>query len=132
MLKAQRIFGARQSWIKRILNFDLSRPQFVVGKLFKDGMCDAWADWMLNESQKFGTTPAGNYKHPTYPDCLQWASKVWNYLNTEGVVKKAKQLGMCAEPGPEIEGFIDQQFQDEQPIGEVVEVEDPEFGPDLQ
>ena len=49
----------------------------VVGKLFKDGICDEWATWMLNECEKMGTTAAGNYKHPTYPDCLQWVSKVW-------------------------------------------------------
>ena len=46
----------------------------VVGKVFKDHMCDAWADWMLQECAKAGTTDAWNYKHPkfTYPDCLKW------------------------------------------------------------
>ena len=44
----------------------------VVGKLFKDKMCDQWATWMLEESQKLGTTAAGNYKHPSYVDCLNW------------------------------------------------------------
>ena len=37
----------------------------VVGKLFKDHVCDNWAKWMLNESEKLGMTPAGNYKHTT-------------------------------------------------------------------
>ena len=39
----------------------------VVGKHFKDVMCDLWANWMLNESETKGMTEPGNiyYKHST-------------------------------------------------------------------
>ncbi len=65
-------------------------------------------DWMLNECQKAGTTAAGNYKHRLYADCLQWVTRSWEKLDTAGVVKKAKKLGMAAEPGPEITGYVDE------------------------
>ena len=103
----------------------------VVGKVFKDGMCDQWATCMLEESKKLGTTDAGNFKHPTYPDCLEWVVKAWNDVNTAGVLKKAKELGMTADPGPEIEGYVDEHFQDAVPVGSEVEVDDPEFQEDL-
>ena len=45
----------------------------VVGKVFKDKMCDQWTTWTLEESKKLGTTPAKKYKHPSYVDCLNWA-----------------------------------------------------------
>ena len=77
---------------------------------------------MLKESEKVGTTQAGKYKHPTYPDCLNWVAKSWKDLNTAGVLKKAKDLGMTAEPGPEIEGYEDENFSDQQPVGPEVEV----------
>lgn len=103
----------------------------VVGKLFKDHMCDEWADWMLNECQKSGTTVAGNYKHPLYVDCLQLVTRSWEKLDTAGVVKKANKLGMAAEPGPEITGYVDEHFQDLEPSGGAVEVADPHFARDL-
>ena len=99
----------------------------VVGKLFKDKMCDQWATWMLQESAKLGTTSAGNFKHPTYPDCMNWVVQAWEDFNKAGTVKKAQKLGMTAELGPEIEGYVDEHFQDLQPSGEEVEVVDPEY-----
>ena len=64
-------------------------------------------------------------------DCLNWVVKSWKDLDTSGVVKKAKELGMTSELGPEIEGFEDGNFQDEQPSGNEVEVLDPEFEEDI-
>ena len=104
----------------------------VVGKLFKDGICDEWVTWMLNECEKMGTTAAGNYKHPTYPDCLQWVSKVWKELDTAGVVKASQRLGMTADPAPEVEGYVDKYFKDYQPDAEEIQVEDPDFAADLE
>ncbi len=86
---------------------------------------------MLKECKKAGTTAAGNYKQPSYADCLQWVTRSWGKLNTAGVVKKSKQLGMSAELGPEIDGYVDQHFQDLEPAGEVAEVPDPSFARDL-
>ena len=54
---------------------------------------------------------AGNYKHPTYPDCLKWVTEVWDNLSTDGVKSKAQELGMSADLGPEIEGFVDEDPQ---------------------
>ena len=74
----------------------------VIGKVFKDKMCDQWATWTLEESQKLGTTPAGNYKHPSYVDCLNWVVQAWKDFDKSGIKKKAKELGMTPELGPEI------------------------------
>ena len=93
----------------------------VVGKVFKDHMCDAWANWMFEECKKVGTTAAGNYKHPTYPDCLKWVVQSWAKLDTAGVRKTAKRLGMGADPGPIIPGYVDEHFQEPKPSGEEVE-----------
>ena len=94
-------------------------------------MCDQWAIWMLEESQKLGTTPAGNYKHPSYVDCLNWVVQTWKDFDNSGIKKKAKELGMTTELGPEIEGYHDDHFQDKKPKGAEVEVDDPAFAADL-
>ena len=79
----------------------------VIGKVFKYHMCYAWANWMLEECQAAGTTFAGNYKHPTYPDCLKWVVQSWAKLDTAGVRKAAKRLGMTADPGPAIPDYAE-------------------------
>ena len=61
---------------------------------------------MLEECQAAETTSAGNYKHPTYPDCLKWVVQSWAKLDTAGVRKAAKRLGMTADPGPIIQGYV--------------------------
>ena len=38
---------------------------------------------------------------------------------------------MAADPGPEIEGYVDEHFQDLQPAGPEVELQDPAFAQDL-
>ena len=62
------------------------------------------------ECRAAGTTFAGNYKHPTYPDCLKWVAQSWAKLATAGVRKAAKRLGMSADPGPAIPGYVDENF----------------------
>ena len=103
----------------------------VFGKSFKDGMCNKWASWMLEECEKLGLTSAGNYKHPTYPDCLKWVKEVWDDLATDGIVSKAQELGMSADPGPEIPGYVETEFEDVQPNGPMVEYRDSELVEDL-
>ena len=76
----------------------------VVGKPFKDGMCDKWANWMLEASTQ-GVTAAGNYKHPERIDCVKWVSQVWDDLKMDGVKAKAAELGMTSDLGPEIPGY---------------------------
>ena len=92
----------------------------VIGKPFKDAMCDLWGEWMVNSGMK--TTPAGNYKSPTPMDCISWVSQAWNDLKTTGVVKKAKELGMTADPGPVVEGYVERSFQDAAPSLEEADV----------
>ncbi len=79
----------------------------------------------------FGLTDAGNYRHPSYPDCLKWVKSCWDELDTAGVVKKAQELGMTPGLGPEVEGYVDQVFEDLAPSGENVIVRDAELERDL-
>ena len=37
-------------------------------------------------------------------------------------LKKAKELGMLADPGPEVEGYVERNFQDEAPSGREADV----------
>ena len=94
----------------------------VVGKPFKDGMCDLWADWMLNENPKLGLTDAGIYQAPSQMDCISWVAQAWKELKTCGVVKKAKELGMTADPGPIVEGYVERNFEDPAPNAQEADV----------
>ena len=49
----------------------------------------------------------------------------WAKLDTTGVRKAAKRLGMAADPGPVIPGYVDEHFQDLEPSGEEVEANAP-------
>ena len=49
----------------------------------------------------------------------------------EGVKRKPEELGMCAAPGPAIEGYDDSGFEDVQPSGENKEVFDEALWADL-
>ena len=55
-------------------------------------------------------------------DCISWVSQAWNDLKTTGVVKKAKELGMTADPGPVVEGYVERSFQDAAPSLEEADV----------
>ena len=37
------------------------------------------------------------------------------------------RLGTTADPGPEVEGYVDKYFKDYQPDGKEIQVEDPDF-----
>ena len=52
-------------------------------------------------------------------------------VSTAGVVKKAKDLGMTADPGPVIEGYVECNFNDELPNGEEADVYIAELEHDL-
>ena len=76
----------------------------VVGKKFKDGMCEAWVTWMLENNL---TTSSGNWKKPKEMDCLSWVVKAWEEVGSSGILRKARELGMLADPGPEVEGYVE-------------------------
>ena len=46
-------------------------------------------------------------------DCISWVAQAWKELKTASVVKKAKDLGMTADPGPVVEGYVERNFEDE-------------------
>ena len=104
----------------------------VVGKAFKNGLCNKWADWMMEKCESAGLTKTGNFRHPTWPDCLKWVAAVWEDLDTAGVVRKAAELKMTSDPGPVVEGYVDTDFKNVQPRGEVEEVRDRELEQDLE
>ena len=80
---------------------------------------------MLEECAKAGPTDAGNYKHPTYPGCLKWVVQSWEKLDTAGVQKAAKRLGMSADSGPEVAGYVNEHFQDVEHSGAEIEASAP-------
>ena len=92
----------------------------VIGKPFKDAMCDLWGEWMVNSGMQ--TTPDGNYKAPKPMDCISWVAQAWKELKTTSVVKKAKELDMLADPGPVVEGYVERKFEDEAPSGKEADV----------
>ena len=63
--------------------------------------------------------------------CLKWVKEVWDDLATDGIVSKAQELGMSADPGPEIPGYVETEFEDVQPNGPMVEYRDSELVEDL-
>ena len=103
----------------------------VVGKPFKDAMCDKWATWVLKNQNE--ATAAGNYKHPQRIDCVQWVSEVWDEFSMTGVFKKVTELGMTAELGPEIPGYKrEDNVVDLEPSGAEVEQLVADIESDLQ
>ena len=103
----------------------------VVGKPFKDIVCDQWAKWMLEECESRGVTPAGNFRHPSPTDCNNWIVQAWKELSMAGVKKKATELGMAAAPGPVVEGYVDADFEDVEPQGPEEEYGDADLWYDL-
>ena len=69
---------------------------------------------------------------PTPTDCNQWVVNAWEKVKSEGIIKKAKELGMCPEPGPPVEGYLDEHFEDVEPQGEEEEYEDAELWANLE
>ena len=42
-----------------------------------------------------------------------------------GIVKSAKRLGMRSEAGPVMHGYVNEHFQDLEPRGEMIEMNNP-------
>ena len=59
------------------------------------------------------------------PEVIQGPLQSWAKLDTAGVRKAAKRLGMSADPGPAIPGYVDENFQDAEPSGAEVEASAP-------
>ena len=78
----------------------------VVGAALKNEVYELWAQWMLETNDLLGLTKAGNRKHSTLKNVIEWLNKSWNAISMEGVKKKAKELGMAADPGPEVAGYV--------------------------
>ena len=94
-------------------------------------MCDKWATWMLKNQNE--VTAAGNYKHPQRLDCVQWVSEVWDEFSMTRVLKKATELRMTAELGPEIPGYKrEDNVVDLEPSGAEVEQLVADIESDLQ
>ena len=70
-------------------------------------------------------------QNPSNVDCLNCVVQAWKDFEKSGIKKKAKELGMTPELGPEIEGYEDDHFQNVKPQGAEVKVDDPEFAPNL-
>ena len=47
----------------------------------------------------------------------QWAVNAWEKVKSSSIIKKAKELGMCPEPGLPVEGYVDDLFEDAEPQG---------------
>ena len=62
---------------------------------------------MLDNNNELGLTKAKNRRHPELSDVMNWLDESWKGLSMEGVKKKAKELGMFAEPGPPVPGYVD-------------------------
>ena len=102
-----------------------------VGKPFKDLVCDLWAQWMLEQCERRGTTPAGNLRHASPTECNSWVTQAWAALSTSGVKRKAAELGMTADAGPPVQGYKERCFEDEEPKGDEEESGDEELCRDL-
>ena len=85
----------------------------AIGKVFKDHMFDAWSTWMLEENDKLGLTPAGNRRHPTIADCIDWIGDSWKKIKRSNILNAVEKCYMKTDPGPPIEGYLDlDQFQE--------------------
>ena len=91
-----------------------------MGKVFKYGMFETWANWMLAECEKRGLTNAANFRAPTRLDCCAWEE-----LGTAGIVK-------TVELRTEVDGYVPKPFNNAVPDGGVEEVRDPELAADVQ
>ena len=99
----------------------------VVGAALKNKLYARWAQWMLEKNGALELTAASNRKHPTLKNVIEWLNDSWNGLSMEGVKKKAEELGMAADPGPEIESYVPKDFDELYNVaeeGRVVEAED--------
>ena len=88
----------------------------AIGKPFKDGIYEQWATWMLNENDNLGLTPAGNRKHPTRPNALDWVKEAWANIQAATILKTVPKVFMGQNPGPVVEGYDDDAEGDDEEI----------------
>ena len=81
---------------------------------------------MMEHSDSLGLTAAGNRRHPKLSDVVNWLDEAWKGLSMEGVKKKAKELGMTADPGPVVKGFVDKVADDLYNVAEDGNLIEPE------
>ena len=93
----------------------------AIGKAFKDSMYEGWTKWMLEQNDSLGLTRAGNRKHPTLVNCVEWADAAWKNISADTIRKAAKKTYMTADPGPEIEGYQDEEVELREDEDELVE-----------
>ena len=73
----------------------------VLGKPFKDGIYE-WASWMLNSNDALGLTAAGNRKHPTRPNVLDWVQRAWKNIREGTILKTVPKVHMQTELGNQL------------------------------
>ena len=76
-------------------------------------MYEMWANWMVKENDGLGYTKAGNRKHPTRTNCVDWAWQAWQDLRPAIITKTAPKVYMTPDPGPPIPGYKGGNFGDE-------------------
>ena len=64
---------------------------------------------MLKHCFDKGLTKAGNMKHPTRPDCVNWVHKSWANLDPQIILNTVKNCYMLPDPGPVVEGYDEQE-----------------------
>ena len=89
-----------------------------VGKSFKDKVYEMWAEWMLNENDALGYTAAGNRKHPSLVNCVDWIYQAWQDFDEQIIVRTAPKLFMTADPGPPIEGYESKNYDGDEQVDE--------------
>ena len=80
-------------------------------KPFKDGIYEEWENWMLNSNDALGLTAAGNRKHPTRPNVLDWVQRAWKNIREGTILKTVPKVHMQAEPGEPVEGYEDAEIE---------------------
>ena len=68
-----------------------------VGKSFKDGMYNAWANWMLSGEQTI--LKSGNRQKASHLQVLGWCKEAWEGVQESTILKGAKKTFMTSEVG---------------------------------
>ena len=68
---------------------------------------------MLEENNRLGLTPAGNRRHPSRKNALDWIKKSWDSLKPSYILNAVDKCYMNPEPGPVIEGYQEENFEQE-------------------
>ena len=66
---------------------------------------------VLNENTKLGLTAADNRRHPSRRNALDWMKKSWDSLKSSCILNAVDKCYMNPDPGPEIEGHREENFE---------------------